>query len=159
VDFKNTIIIMTSNLGSDLLAASPQGDGDSGVDEATKELVMERVRGFFAPELLNRIDEISVFNRLSRGNMDRIVDIELDKVRARLAEDRNISLDVDARAIDWLAERAYDPTYGARPLRRVLQRQLLGPLAIKILSGDVLEGDTVKVRIDPTSNNDSLLLS
>ena len=145
VSFKNTIIILTSNLGSDVLAARDAGAG--AVTEAQRERVMERVRAFFSPELLNRIDDISIFNKLRRQDMDKIVEIQLAKIKARLLEDRKITLDVDAKAVDWLAETAYDPTYGARPLRRVIQRKLLGPLANMMLEGTIKDDSTVHVTV------------
>jgi ATP-dependent Clp protease ATP-binding subunit ClpB len=144
VDFKNTIIIMTSNLGSDLMAEHTA----AAQNEQVQEMVMERVRGFFAPELLNRIDEISVFNRLSRENMDNIVEIELDRVKERLKDERNITMDVTPQAVEWLAETSYDPMYGARPLRRMMQRQVLSPLAIKILAGEIADNAHVQVGVD-----------
>lgn len=151
VNFKNTIIIMTSNLGSDVLAAAQPGGGDGGAAKdlsmAQREGVMARVRSFFSPELLNRIDQVSIFNRLQRGDMERIVHIHLDKTIAQLAADRNVALSLDAAAVTWIAEAAYDPTYGARPLRRVVQRHLLSPLAKMIISGEVADDSAVHVSV------------
>jgi len=149
VDFRNTILIMTSNLGSDLISSSEDDDSKM------QDMVMDRVRGYFAPELLNRIDEISIFNRLKRENMDEIVKIELKKVQDRLKEDRNITLNVDNNAFDLIADLSYDPIYGARPLKRTLQRKVLSPLAMKILAGDVSDGDVIKLS---TSSDDAKLL-
>ena len=143
VDFKNTLIVLTSNLGSAHLAALR--DGESA--ETVREQVMEEVRRAFRPEFLNRLDEILLFNRLSRANMADIVDIQLGGLRKLLA-DRKIGLEVDSRALQWLANRGYDPVYGARPLKRVIQRSLQNPLATLILESQVKDGDTVKVTVE-----------
>ncbi len=140
VDFRNTIIVLTSNLGSDVLAAQEEGH-DSG---EVREQVMDYVREAFRPEFLNRLDEIILFHRLARAHMDGIVDIQLDRLRA-LLKDRNIQLDLDAAARSWLAQAGYDPVYGARPLKRVIQRALQNPLASLILEGRVKDGQTVPV--------------
>ncbi|MBU6418482.1 MAG: ATP-dependent chaperone ClpB [Proteobacteria bacterium] len=140
VDFKNTIIVLTSNLGSDILAAQAEGE-DVRMAEAG---VMARVREHFRPEFLNRLDEIVLFRRLQREDMGTIVTIQLRGLE-RLLVDRNIRLDLDQSARDWLAEAGYDPVYGARPLKRVIQRNLQNPLAGLILEGAVKDGDTVKV--------------
>ncbi len=140
VDFKNTIIVLTSNLGSDILAAQAEGE-DVRMAEAG---VMARVREHFRPEFLNRLDEIVLFRRLQRADMGTIVTIQLKRLEALLAE-RNIRLDLDQSARDWLAEAGYDPVYGARPLKRVIQRNLQNPLAGLILEGAVKDGDNVKV--------------
>jgi ATP-dependent Clp protease ATP-binding subunit ClpB len=108
---------------------------------------MEEVRRAFRPEFLNRLDEILLFNRLSRAHMTDIVDIQLAHLRKLLA-DRKISIDFDSKAMQWLANRGYDPVYGARPLKRVIQRSLQNPLATLILEGRVKEGETVKVTVD-----------
>ncbi len=140
VDFRNTIIILTSNLGSDILAASP----DDELPEILRERVMTVVRASFRPEFLNRLDEITLFRRLGRKNMGGIVQIQLGRLR-KLLEDRKIALDMEPSAIDWLAEAGYDPVYGARPLKRVIQRSLQNPLAEAILAGRIKDGDTVHV--------------
>jgi len=140
VDFRNTLIVLTSNLGSDILAAQPEGE-DSG---AVRAQVMEVVRAAFRPEFLNRLDEILLFHRLARSHMDGIVDIQLGHLR-RMLEDRKITLDLDDAARAWLANAGYDPVYGARPLKRVIQRNLQNPLATLILDGSVKEGDRVAV--------------
>jgi ATP-dependent Clp protease ATP-binding subunit ClpB len=140
VDFKNTIIVMTSNLGSEHLAALADGE-DSGV---ARDAVMEVVRGHFRPEFLNRLDEIILFHRLAREHMSGIVAIQLRRLEALLA-DRKIALKLDQAALDWLAQAGYDPVYGARPLKRVIQRHLQNPLAGLILEGAVMDGDTVNV--------------
>ena len=140
VDFRNTLIVMTSNLGTEILAAQPEGQDSA----AVREPVMEMVRGAFRPEFLNRLDEIILFNRLTRAHMDAIVDIQLGALRERLAE-RKIVLDLDDAARAWLARSGYDSAYGARPLRRVIQRHLQNPLAAMLLQGAVGDGDTVRV--------------
>jgi len=143
VDFKNTLIVLTSNLGSAHLAALR--DGESA--ETVREQVMEEVRRAFRPEFLNRLDEILLFNRLSRAHMTDIVDIQLGRLRKLLA-DRKIKLELDSKALQWLANRGYDPVYGARPLKRVIQRSLQNPLATQILEGRIKDGDTVKVTVE-----------
>jgi ATP-dependent Clp protease ATP-binding subunit ClpB len=140
VDFKNTIIIMTSNLGSDILAAQPDGEPTTMVQGQ----VMNVVRHHFRPEFLNRLDEIILFRRLQRSDMASIVTIQLEHLRKLLA-DRKLGLDLDRSALEWLAAEGYDSTYGARPLKRVIQRALQNPLASLILEGGVKEGDTVHV--------------
>ena len=140
VDFKNTIIVLTSNLGSDVLAAQPEGEKV----EMVQGQVMNAVRAHFRPEFLNRLDEIILFRRLQRADMASIVKIQLERLR-ELLTDRKIDLDLDRTALDWLAAEGYDSTYGARPLKRVIQRTLQNPLAGMILEGSVKEGDTVHV--------------
>ena len=140
VDFRNTIIVLTSNLGSDLLAAQPDGEPTALVQAQ----VMRTVRDHFRPEFLNRLDEIVLFHRLQRDDMAIIVDIQLERLRELLA-DRKITLNLDRAAMDWLANEGYDPIYGARPLKRVIQRSLQNPLASKLLDGSVHEGETVQV--------------
>jgi ATP-dependent Clp protease ATP-binding subunit ClpB len=142
VDFRNTLIILTSNLGSDVLASQAEGQ-DTG---AVREQVMEVVRSAFRPEFLNRLDEILLFHRLTRGHMTGVVDIQLGRLRKMLSE-RKLTLDLDAAAIAWLAEAGYDPVYGARPLKRVIQRELQNPLAKLILEGRAKDGDTVRVGV------------
>jgi ATP-dependent Clp protease ATP-binding subunit ClpB len=140
VDFTNTLIVMTSNLGSDVMAA----DAGSSDVETLREQVMAAVRRHFRPEFLNRLDEILLFHRLTREEMATIVTIQLRHLEKLLA-DRKITLDVDGGARDWLAEAGFDPAYGARPLKRVIQRHLQNPLATMLLDGTVVEGETVKV--------------
>ena len=140
VDFRNTVIIMTSNIGAEILAAQSEGEDSS----AAREPVMDMVRGAFRPEFLNRLDEIILFHRLTRENMDAIVDIQVAGLAARLAE-RKLTLDLSPAARTWLSETAYDPVYGARPLKRVIQRHLQDPLANLILEGKVLDGQTIRV--------------
>jgi ATP-dependent Clp protease ATP-binding subunit ClpB len=140
VDFRNTIIVLTSNLGSDILANLRE---DEDVD-LVRGQVMNVVRARFRPEFLNRLDEIILFRRLGRAQMAAIVEIQLRRLRALLAE-RKITLELDDSAKAWLAEAGYDPTYGARPLKRVIQRSLQNPLATMLLEGAIREGDTVHV--------------
>jgi ATP-dependent Clp protease ATP-binding subunit ClpB len=144
VDFRNTIIVLTSNLGSDLLAQQPEGEETALVQAQ----VMRVVREHFRPEFLNRLDEIILFRRLQRGDMITIVDIQLARLRELLA-DRNITLDIDQSALDWLAHEGYDPVYGARPLKRVIQRSLQNQMATLLLEGALLEGETVHVSTGP----------
>ena len=140
VDFSNTLIILTSNLGSDVLAAL---GADEDVD-TVREDVMDAVRASFRPEFINRLDEITLFHRLAEKHMHAIVDIQLSRLEKRL-EDRKIKLDLDMSAKDWLAHAGYDPVYGARPLKRIIQQKVQDGLANMILSGDVKDGDTVNV--------------
>jgi ATP-dependent Clp protease ATP-binding subunit ClpB len=140
VDFRNTLIVLTSNLGGDILAA--QEDGHDSAE--LRGPVMEIVRAAFRPEFLNRLDEVVLFHRLFREHMDGIVDIQLGRLLA-LLEDKKITLDLDAKAKAWLANRGYDPVYGARPLKRVIQRALQNPLAGQILEGKIKDGDTIQV--------------
>jgi ATP-dependent Clp protease ATP-binding subunit ClpB len=143
VDFRNTLIIMTSNMGSEFLAA--QGEDDD--VESVRPMVMNVVRQHFRPELLNRIDEIILFKRLGRGEMGSIVKIQLQRVEKLLA-DRRMSIALDAAAEHWLAERGYDPVYGARPLKRVIQKELMDPIARKLLAGDMADGAVIEVTAD-----------
>jgi len=140
VDFRNTLIIMTSNLGSEFLAA--QGEGED--TEAVRPLVMDVVRRHFRPEFLNRIDEIILFKRLGREQMESIVQIQLERVEKLLAG-RRMAISLDPAALHWLGERGYDPVYGARPLKRVIQKDLIDPIARKLLSGDLAEGSVIQV--------------
>jgi ATP-dependent Clp protease ATP-binding subunit ClpB len=150
VDFKNTLIILTSNLGSDFIAADDNVD----LSPQTKFSVMDVVRTHFRPEFLNRLDEILIFRRLSRDNMTAIVLTQLKRLYALLA-DRKIVLELSPTALEWLADTGYDPVYGARPLKRVIQRSLQNPLAQDILAGKILDGETVMV----TADKDGLVLS
>ena len=143
VDFKQTLIVLTSNLGSQALSDAP-GDGA----EAARESVMEAVRAHFRPEFLNRLDETIVFERLSREDMDGIVEIQLERLRGRLAR-RGIALELDAAARARLADDGYDPVFGARPLKRVIQRSLQDPLAQKLLSGEIADGAALRVGVGP----------
>jgi ATP-dependent Clp protease ATP-binding subunit ClpB len=144
VDFRNTIIVLTSNLGSTAIADLPES---AEIDEA-RPAVMRAVRERFRPEFLNRIDEIVLFRRLAREDMAAIVDIQLGRLLA-LLEDRKIRLELDESAREWLAEAGYDPTYGARPLKRVIQRSLQDKLATLLLEGTIRDGDRVAVTATP----------
>ena len=140
VDFRNTLIIMTSNLGAEYLVGLGEGDD---VDKVRDE-VMGVVKASFRPEFLNRVDEVILFHRLRRQDMGKIVEIQLKRLE-KLLTDRKITLSLDKDAIDWLANKGYDPAYGARPLKRVIQKELQDPLAERILMGEILDGSTVKI--------------
>jgi ATP-dependent Clp protease ATP-binding subunit ClpB len=142
VDFKNTLIIMTSNIGSDYLANQKEGEDT----EAVRPYVMAEMRTKFRPEFLNRIDEIILFHRLKREQMAAIVDIQIGRLQKLLAE-RKLTLQLDDTARTWLANMGYDPMYGARPLKRVIQKQVQDPLAEQILAGKVRDGQTVKLTV------------
>jgi ATP-dependent Clp protease ATP-binding subunit ClpB len=144
VDFRNTLIVMTSNLGAEYLVAQAEGQKDVDDTDQVRDQVMAEVRAHFRPEFLNRIDEIILFHRLKRGQMGRIVDIQIERLQ-KLLEDRKIALTLDARARDWLADKGYDPAYGARPLKRAIQKYVQDPLAEFILSGSIKDGEKVKV--------------
>ena len=143
VDFKNTLIILTSNLGSDILADLQDGENP----EKVRDQVMDVVKRAFRPEFLNRLDEILLFSRLARADMGQIVDIQLRHLQSILKE-KKITLELDTKAKEWLAERGYDPIYGARPLKRRIQTYLQNPLAMMILEGTIKEGDHVPVSAD-----------
>ncbi|MNJ38104.1 Chaperone protein ClpB [compost metagenome] len=144
IDFKNTLIIMTSNLGSQYLADQPEGEDV----EAVRPLVMEQVRAHFRPEFLNRIDEIILFHRLGREQMGGIVRIQLARLE-KLMADRRLTLALDDSALNWLADKGYDPVYGARPLKRVIQKELVDPMAKKLLAGEIEDGSVVAVSAGP----------
>ena len=150
VDFRNAILVLTSNLGSGVIS-----DFTLGEDERREE-VMATVRAHFKPEFLNRLDDIVVFHALTAGDLAAIVDIQLSKLRTRLA-DRRLSLEVSEAAVLWLGERGYDPIYGARPLRRLIQSAIGDSLAKALLSGEIIDGDTVLVDLDEAK--DSLAVS
>jgi ATP-dependent Clp protease ATP-binding subunit ClpB len=143
VDFKNTVVIMTSNVGSHLIAERV-GAGSTTLDEGTRRQVLDVLRAHFKPEFLNRVDEIIVFHALSREQLRAIIDIQLHGLMKRL-EERKIRIELTDKAKDLLIAEAYDPIYGARPLKRTLQRQILDPLALRVLQGEYREGDAVRV--------------
>ena len=143
VDFRNTLIIMTSNLGADYLVNRPDGQDT----DAVRDQVMAVVRSAFRPEFLNRVDEIILFHRLKRTEMGRIVDIQMVRLQ-KLLDDRKITLVLEPSARDWLADKGWDPAYGARPLKRVIQKSVQDPLAEMILAGTVKDGETVNVSGD-----------
>lgn len=150
VDFRNTIIVLTSNLGSEVLANQPDGEPV----EMVQAQVMKVVREHFRPEFLNRLDEIVLFSRLQKADMTRIVDIQIARLQS-LLEDRHITLELDGLAHQWLANEGYDPVYGARPLKRVVQRSLQNPLAELLLEGTIHDGENVKV----SSGENGLLIN
>jgi ATP-dependent Clp protease ATP-binding subunit ClpB len=140
VDFRNTLIVMTSNLGSEYLVSQPEGQDT----DAVKDQVMAVVRASFRPEFLNRVDEIILFHRLKKADMGRIVDIQMGRLQ-KLLDERKITIVLEPSARDWLAEKGWDPAYGARPLKRVIQKAMQDPLAELILSGRIKDGDRVTV--------------
>ena len=142
VDFRNTLVALTSNLGADALAALPDGAGA----DAARDEVMAHVRAALRPEFLNRLDEIVLFHRLDRAGMRGVVDIQLERLRALLAE-RKIILEAEDAAKSWLADAGYDPAYGARPLKRTIQREIQNPLAELMLGGKIGEGGAARVRV------------
>jgi ATP-dependent Clp protease ATP-binding subunit ClpB len=154
VDFRNTLIIMTSNLGADFLVNQPEGEDTS----AVRDLVMTAVRANFRPEFLNRVDEIILFHRLQKNEMGRIVEIQFTRLQ-KLLDERKIALILEPSARDWLAGKGWDPAYGARPLKRVIQRSVQDPLAEMILSGQVRDGQQVVLAAGPhglTFNGESV---
>ena len=140
VSFKNTIVIMTSNLGNDAPAG---GRKEKAVDVNRR---MEALRAFFRPEFLNRIDEVVFFRALDRADVGRNADIQLDILKTRLAE-RRMTLIVSDEVRDWLAEHGYDPNFGARPLKRLIQRAVQDPIALKLLKGEVKEGQEIRMEL------------
>jgi ATP-dependent Clp protease ATP-binding subunit ClpB len=143
VDFKNTLIIMTSNLGADALASGDEGE----ISESARESVMSAIRMHFRPEFINRLDEIVFFKRLGRGEIDHIVDIQMERLE-ELLKDRKMKLDLSLDARNWLAARGYDPVYGARPLKRVIQKEIQDPLARLLLEGRIADGETIHVDVE-----------
>jgi ATP-dependent Clp protease ATP-binding subunit ClpB len=150
VDFRNTLIVMTSNLGGEYLVAQAEGEDTDKV----RDQVMAEVRAHFRPEFLNRVDEIILFHRLRREQMGRIVDIQMQHLQ-KLLDERKITIALDAKARDWLADKGYDPAYGARPLKRVIQKSVQDPLAELILSGRIKDGEKVKI----SSSRDGLVFN
>ncbi|MEO1643330.1 MAG: AAA family ATPase, partial [Pseudomonadota bacterium] len=146
VDFKNTVIIMTSNLGADAIATGEEGE----MSDAVKDHVMSAIRAHFRPEFINRIDETVFFNRLGRGEIDHIVDIQMKRL-GKLLRDRNMSVTLSDAARQWLADKGYDPVYGARPLKRVIQKELQDPLARLLLEGRIHDGEEIKVDVEGES--------
>ena len=149
VDFRNVLIVMTSNLGAELLVMQKEGEDFAAVHSE----VMQIVRGHFRPEFLNRIDEIILFHRLRREDMGAIVDIQFGRL-AKLLEDRKITLELDPEARSWLASKGYDPAYGARPLKRTIQKNVQDPLAELILSGEIHDGERIVI----SANKNGLLI-
>jgi ATP-dependent Clp protease ATP-binding subunit ClpB len=151
VDFRNTIIIMTSNLGSEYLVNLKDGEPV----ESVKGKVLDTVKQAFRPEFLNRIDDIIVFHRLDRSHMGAIVEIQLKRLE-KLLRERDITLNLTPKAREWLALEGYDPAYGARPLKRVIQREVQDKLAEEILNGRITDGTTV--RVDAPTSNEGLVI-
>ncbi|HEX5006361.1 MAG TPA: AAA family ATPase, partial [Hyphomonadaceae bacterium] len=147
VNFNNTLIVMTSNLGAHALAED-KSEGE--ISGSARDAVMEAIRAHFRPEFLNRVDEIVFFRRLGRAEIDSIVDVQLKRLEKILA-DRRITISLDEPARKWLAERGYDPVYGARPLKRAIQKEVQDPLARMILEGRIKDGDDVKVTAEGAS--------
>lgn len=149
VDFRNTIIVMTSNIGQEILISDQEiTDNESGlVSPATKQKVLEAIKHYYPPEFLNRLDDTVVFNRLSKQSLRKIVDIRLEEVVERLTS-RRMTLDVSDEAKEWLADRGYDPLYGARPLNRLIQKHLLNPLAMHLIKGQIQAGEAVRVVVE-----------
>ena len=150
VDFKNCLIILTSNIGAEFLVAL----GDDEDVSAARSEVMERVNAHFRPEFLNRLDEILLFERLKPEHMGAIVDIQMKRLMGWL-KDRRITIELDDKARKWIGDKGYDPAFGARPLKRVIQKSLQDELARKVLAGDIKDGDHVKV----STSKDGLVLS
>jgi ATP-dependent Clp protease ATP-binding subunit ClpB len=142
VDFRNTLIVMTSNLGSEFLTNQPEGQDT----DAVRDQVMAVVRASFRPEFINRVDEIILFHRLKRADMTKIVDIQMERLK-KLLEDRKITIELDPAAREWLAEKGWDPAYGARPLKRVIQKSVQDPLAELILAGGIKDGEKVTISV------------
>jgi ATP-dependent Clp protease ATP-binding subunit ClpA len=147
VSFKNTVIVMTSNIGTGFVERNTIGFSVHGNDKRTEETrkrLLDALKQAFRPEFLNRIDDIIVFNSLTREHLAEIVDIQLGNLRQQLQE-RKVTLEVTAAAKDALIAEGYDPQFGARPMRRAIQRLIQDPLALKLISGEFVEGDTVLV--------------
>ncbi|MGH6814911.1 MAG: AAA family ATPase, partial [Hyphomicrobiaceae bacterium] len=142
VDFKNTLIVMTSNIGSQYLTSQKDGNDIA----AARAYVLAEVKTRVRPEFFNRIDEIVVFHRLKREHMAAIVDIQIARLQ-KLLSDRKITLALDASAREWLADRGYDPVYGARPLKRAIQKHVQDPLAERMLAGDIENGQTIRLSV------------
>lgn len=143
VNFKNTIIIMTSNIGSGLILNSED-------KKEIEEKINDSMKLFFRPEFLNRLDEIIIFNRLNKEHIQKIVDIQLQKLQGRLNE-KHISLNLTAKAKDLLGKRGYDSAYGARPLKRLVQKSIQDPIALKLLKGKIKERDQIQVDAEKES--------
>jgi ATP-dependent Clp protease ATP-binding subunit ClpA len=147
VDFKNTVIVMTSNIGTGFVDKNRIGFSVLGKDKATEDSrkrLLEALRSQFRPEFLNRVDDIIVFNSLTREHLSQIVDIQLQNV-SKLLKDRKVKLEVSAAAKDAIISEGYDPQYGARPMKRAIQRLISDPLSLKLITGEFLEGDTILV--------------
>jgi ATP-dependent Clp protease ATP-binding subunit ClpB len=151
VDFTNTIIIMTSNIGTDIIQkrmTEITHENKSVIMGEIKDQVMGQVKGFMRPEFLNRIDEIILFNPLDEVQIQSIASIQLQRLEARILKNNEIELELSNEALEWLSKIGYDPTYGARPLKRAIQKHIIDELSMKFLSGDIAKGDKVKVHAD-----------
>ncbi|CAG8445502.1 308_t:CDS:10 [Acaulospora morrowiae] len=158
IDFRNTIIIMTSNLGADILASTSEMGGTEGkVSELTKRAVLDVVRRHFPPEFVNRVDEMIVFNRLSPMAFGEIVNVRLREVQKRL-KDKNITIEVDEHTKAWLAEKGYDPVYGARPLNRLIQKKIVSPLALYLIEGSIKSFEKVKIHTETIDGEEDLVV-
>jgi ATP-dependent Clp protease ATP-binding subunit ClpB len=147
VDARNCIVVMTSNLGAEYLARQNAPNGK--IDATTKEMVMQALRNYFLPEFLNRINSIVIFNRLSRSEIRKIVDVRLEEIQKRLASNgRNVRIDCSPGARDYLGSAGYSPAYGARPLARLIEKEVLNRLAVLILRGSVKDGETARVVLE-----------
>lgn len=146
IDFRNTIIVMTSNIGQEILLADKNVSSDGAIEESVRLAVVENLRDYYPPEFLNRLDDILVFNRLLKSSLRNILDIRLREIEERL-DDKRMRLTVSPEAKDFLAQKGYDPVYGARPLNRALQKELLNPLAMLLIKGQVREGEHVNVKL------------
>ncbi|KAH8102550.1 P-loop containing nucleoside triphosphate hydrolase protein [Cristinia sonorae] len=151
VDFKNTIICLTSNLGSDILAHKSASDDNGVVTPEARDEVLERTAEYFAPELLNRLDSMLVFNKLSRSSILQVVSLRLNDIAERL-KNRHITMDIDDQARAWLAQEGYSDIYGARAIARVVRTKVLFPLAQKLLNGTIRDGDVVTIRVNKEAN-------
>jgi len=148
VDFKNTIVIMTSNLGSPIIQEYfMDGRTDKSAHQTMEDKVMAELKRHFRPEFLNRVDDVIIFQSLDESEIERIVDIQLEKLQKRLSQ-QNLTLDVDKAAKKLLAREGYDPQFGARPLKRAIQEQVLNPLSMRLLEGEFKPGDKIKVTAD-----------
>ncbi|GAI10104.1 unnamed protein product, partial [marine sediment metagenome] len=152
VDFKNTVVIMTSNLGTEEFQRQAIGfhHRDEADEQRMRETIKSALKQTFRPELLNRIDDVIIFHPLTEENLKSIVDLLVREVEQRLAE-RNIKIEIGPEAKAWLVKRGYDPVYGARPLRRAIQRYVENPLSTKILKGESKEGDTIAIGVEGDS--------
>ncbi|RHZ75353.1 hypothetical protein Glove_216g177 [Diversispora epigaea] len=161
IDFRNTIIIMTSNLGADILATASDTisrvSDDGQVSDLTRYAVIDVVKRHFPPEFINRIDEMVVFNRLSRAALRGIVDVRLNEVQSRLKE-KNITIDVDNGVKDWLSDKGYDPVYGARPLNRLIQKKILNALAMCLIEGSIRNFEVAEIRIEKVNGVEDLVV-
>lgn len=147
IDFTNTLIVMTSNIGQELLLSDTHTNDDGSIDAETRQQVVDLMKMQYPPEFINRLDDVVVFNRLSRGSLRSIVDVRLGELQDRLA-DRRIKVNFSNGVKDWLAEKGYDPRYGARPLNRLITKQILNPMSVSMIKGDIKDGYEVDVAVE-----------